>query len=144
LSSGGILENKKIGDMAQDYGVAMAVHMAESPVACMACVHSVAATENFMVLENHSVDIDWWDDIVIKPGGKLVVDIPNTTSPSGRAMMMVEEYMGRPDKFNMLPHEFEDMISDYFEIVDSDRICAESRGESYMGSMYYYYLICKK
>ena len=72
LSSGGILENKKIGDMAQDYAVAMAIHMAESPVTCMAAVHSVAATENFLVLENHSVDIDWWDDIVIKSGGKLV------------------------------------------------------------------------
>ena len=81
LSSGGILENKKIGDMAQDYGVAMALHMAESPVACMACVHSAAATENFMVLENHSVDIDWWDDIVIKSGGKLVkngyIEVPD-------------------------------------------------------------------
>jgi len=81
LSSGGILENKKIGDMAQDYGVAMAIHMAESPVACMAAVHSAAATENFMVLENHSVDIDWWDDIVIKSGGKLVqngyIEVPD-------------------------------------------------------------------
>jgi len=76
LSSGGILENKKIGDMAQDYGVAMALHMAESPIACMAAVHSAAATENFLALENHSVDIDWWDDIVIRNGnngnGKLV------------------------------------------------------------------------
>jgi L-alanine-DL-glutamate epimerase-like enolase superfamily enzyme len=34
-------------ELAQDYGVAMAVHMAESPIACMAAVHSVAATENF-------------------------------------------------------------------------------------------------
>jgi gluconate/galactonate dehydratase len=64
LSSGGIMENKKIGDMAQDHGVAMAVHMAESPIACMAAVHSVAATENFMALENHSVDIPWWSDLV--------------------------------------------------------------------------------
>jgi len=64
LSSGGIYENKKIGDMAQDHGVALAVHMAESPIACMAAVHSVAATENFLVLENHSVDVPWWDDIV--------------------------------------------------------------------------------
>jgi len=72
LSSGGVLENKKIGDMAQDYGVAMALHMAESPVACMAAVHSAAATENFLVLENHSVDVGWWDDIVAKSGGKLV------------------------------------------------------------------------
>lgn len=64
LTSGGILENKKIGDMAQDYGVAMAVHMAESPIACMAVVHSVAATENFLVQEFHSVDVPWWDDLV--------------------------------------------------------------------------------
>ncbi|MEG2699770.1 MAG: enolase C-terminal domain-like protein, partial [Hungatella sp.] len=64
LTSGGILENKKIGDMAQDYGVAMAVHMAESPIACMAAVHSVAATENFLALEFHSVDVPWWSDLV--------------------------------------------------------------------------------
>ena len=65
LSSGGIYENKKIGDMAQEYGVAMAVHMAESPIACLAAVHSVAATENFYVLEFHSNDCPWWDDVII-------------------------------------------------------------------------------
>jgi gluconate/galactonate dehydratase len=64
LTSGGIYENKKIGDMAQEYGVAMAVHMAESPIACMAAVHSVAATENFVALENHSIDVPWWDELV--------------------------------------------------------------------------------
>lgn len=64
LTSGGILENKKIGDMAQEHGVAMAVHMAESPIGCMAAVHSVAATENFLALEFHSVDRPWWNDIV--------------------------------------------------------------------------------
>jgi gluconate/galactonate dehydratase len=63
LTSGGILENKKIGDMAQEFGVAMAVHMAESPIGCMAAVHSAAATENFLALEYHSVDIPWWDDL---------------------------------------------------------------------------------
>ncbi|MCL5065335.1 MAG: mandelate racemase/muconate lactonizing enzyme family protein [Firmicutes bacterium] len=64
LTSGGILENKKIGDMAEEYGVSMAVHMAESPIACLAAVHSVAATNNFIALEYHSVDVPWWDDIV--------------------------------------------------------------------------------
>ena len=63
LTSGGILENKKIGDLAQEHGVAMAVHMAESPIGCLAAVHSVAATENFLALEFHSVDVPWWDDI---------------------------------------------------------------------------------
>ena len=72
LTSGGILENKKIGDLAQRYGVAMAVHMAESPVSAYACVHSVSATENFYVLENHSVDVPWWDDMVIGAPKKIV------------------------------------------------------------------------
>ena len=54
LTTGGILETKKIGDMAQDHGVAMAIHMAESPIAAMAAAHVAVATENFMALEYHS------------------------------------------------------------------------------------------
>jgi L-alanine-DL-glutamate epimerase-like enolase superfamily enzyme len=63
-TSGGILETKKIGDMAQSYGLAMAMHFAGSPVSCMANVHCAAATENFLTLENHSVDVPWWSDLV--------------------------------------------------------------------------------
>ncbi|MGE5568284.1 MAG: mandelate racemase/muconate lactonizing enzyme family protein [Rhodospirillales bacterium] len=63
-TSGGILETKRIGDMAQEYGIPMALHMAGSPVAVFASVHCAAATENFLVMENHSVDIPWWDDLV--------------------------------------------------------------------------------
>lgn len=74
LTAGGILETKKIGDMAQDYGVAMAVHMAESPIGCMAAVHAIAATENFLALETHAVDVPWWDDLVIGLPKPLVKD----------------------------------------------------------------------
>src|SRR5207248_844151 len=63
-SSGGILETKKIGDLAQEFGIPMAMHFAGTPVSCMANVHCAAATENFYILENHSVDIQWWDDLV--------------------------------------------------------------------------------
>lgn len=63
-SSGGILETKRIGDLAQEHGVAMAMHMAMSPVAALASVHCAAATENFLVLENHSVDVPWWNQLV--------------------------------------------------------------------------------
>jgi len=63
-TSGGILETKKIGDAIQEYGVPMAMHFAGTPVSCMASVHCAAATENFLVLENHSVDIPWWDNLV--------------------------------------------------------------------------------
>lgn len=74
LTSGGILETKKIGDMAQDHGVAMAIHMAESPIAAMAAAHVAVATENFMALEYHSVEVDWWDDIVTGLPKPLVQD----------------------------------------------------------------------
>jgi L-alanine-DL-glutamate epimerase-like enolase superfamily enzyme len=63
-TAGGILETKKIGDMAQDYGVPMAMHFAGTPVSCMANVHCAAATENFLALENHSLDVPWWSALV--------------------------------------------------------------------------------
>ena len=63
-TSGGILETKKIGDAAQEFGVPMAMHFAGTPVSCMANVHCAAATENFLTLENHSVDVPWWGDLV--------------------------------------------------------------------------------
>ncbi len=63
-TSGGILETKKIGDAIQEYGVPMAMHFAGTPVSCMANVHCAAATEGFLVLENHSVDVPWWSDLV--------------------------------------------------------------------------------
>ena len=63
-TAGGILETKKIGDAAQELGVPMAMHFAGTPVSCMANVHCAAATENFLALENHSVDVPWWDDLV--------------------------------------------------------------------------------
>lgn len=63
-TSGGILETKKIGDAAQEFGVPMAMHFAGTPVSCMANVHCAAATENFLAMENHSVDVPWWGDLV--------------------------------------------------------------------------------
>jgi gluconate/galactonate dehydratase len=74
LTAGGILETKKIGDLAQEYGVAMAIHMAESPIAAMAAAHVAVATENFMALEYHSADVDWWDDIAVGLPKPLVRD----------------------------------------------------------------------
>ncbi len=64
MTSGGIMETKKIGDFAQEHGIAMAMHMAGTPVAALASVHAAAATQNFLVLENHSADIPAWSDLV--------------------------------------------------------------------------------
>ena len=87
-TSGGILETKKIGDLAQEHGVAMAMHMAGSPIAALASVHCAAATENFLVLENHSSDVPWWDDLVTGLPRPLVQDghiaVPETPGPGLR------------------------------------------------------------
>ena len=63
-TSGGILQTHRIGDMAFGYGVPMAMHFAGTPVSCMANVHCAAATRNFLALENHSLDVPWWGDLV--------------------------------------------------------------------------------
>lgn len=64
LTCGGALELKKISDIADENGVAVAIHMAESPVACMAAVHTAAAMHNVLAVEYHSIDIPWWSDMV--------------------------------------------------------------------------------
>lgn len=64
LTCGGALELKKISDIADENGVAVAIHMAESPVACMAAVQTAAAMHNVLALEFHSVDVPWWSSMV--------------------------------------------------------------------------------
>ncbi len=65
----------KIGDYAQRCGVAMCMHMAETPVAALACVQAAAATENFMALEFHSQRIvDRWSSLVTGLSVPLIKD----------------------------------------------------------------------
>ncbi|HNP71165.1 MAG TPA: mandelate racemase/muconate lactonizing enzyme family protein [Kouleothrix sp.] len=63
-TSGGILETKKIGDLAQEHGISMALHMAGTPVSTMASVHCAAATENFIALEHHFTEMPFWSDFI--------------------------------------------------------------------------------
>ena len=73
-SSGGLIETKKIGDYAMEHGVAMAMHFAGSPISFMANVHCAAATENFVALEHHSIDVPWWESLVRTTGGHALVE----------------------------------------------------------------------
>jgi L-alanine-DL-glutamate epimerase-like enolase superfamily enzyme len=65
-TAGGLLETKKIGDLAMEHGIGMALHMAGNPVTLFASVHCAAATENFLVMEHHNVDDAWYDDLVLR------------------------------------------------------------------------------
>jgi L-alanine-DL-glutamate epimerase-like enolase superfamily enzyme len=73
-SSGGLLETKKIGDYAEEMGIAMAMHQAGTPVSFMANVHCAAATQNFLSLEHHSVDLPWWEDMVKTTDGRKMIE----------------------------------------------------------------------
>jgi len=72
-SSGGLLETKRIGDYAEEHGIAMAMHQAGTPVSFMACVHCAAATQNILALEHHSVDLPWWESLVKMTDGKPII-----------------------------------------------------------------------
>ena len=80
-SSGGLLETKRIGDYAEEFGVAMAMHQAGTPVSFMASVHCAAATQNFLALEHHSVDLPWWESLVKTVGGFKMIDKGFATVP---------------------------------------------------------------
>lgn len=73
-SSGGLLETKRIGDYAEEMGIAMAMHQAGTPVSFMANVHCAAATQNFLALEHHSVDLPWWEGLVKTTDGRKLID----------------------------------------------------------------------
>ena len=72
LTVGGALEMKKLGDMCDKYGVALAIHMAESPIACMAAIQTAAALQNVLAVEFHSIDCPWWNDIAIGIDNPLI------------------------------------------------------------------------
>lgn len=65
LTIGGISEVLKVTHTADKYGIATAVHMAETPIGCMAAAHaSTAMNDTFLAMEFHSNDVPWWDSMV--------------------------------------------------------------------------------
>ena len=71
---------------------------------------------------------------IIKPNGRFVLDIPNVGSPEAEIAKLIEEYLGRPDKFNLSAEEFETILDTYF-VIDKKEI---------VGPMIEYFLVCKK
>ena len=72
-AAGGLLETKKIGDYAEENGVAMAMHWGGTPVSFMANVHCAAATQNFLALEHHFIDTPWWESMVKMTGSQPII-----------------------------------------------------------------------
>ena len=108
-SSGGLLETKRIADYAEENGVAMAMHQAGTPVSFMANVHCAAATQNFLALEHHSVDLPWWEDLVTMTDGNPMIEKGFSAVPESPGLGIelnedvVKEHLDRRDKSFFAP-----------------------------------------
>lgn len=64
---GGLLEAKRIHDLADNYYISTAAHNPASPVGTIASCHAAASMRDFRVHELARY-IDWWQDLVIRDG----------------------------------------------------------------------------
>lgn len=65
--SGGLLEAKKISDMAEMYYIWTACHNPASPVGTIASCHAASAMRDFRIHELANW-VDWWPDLVVHEG----------------------------------------------------------------------------
>ena len=70
--AGGLLEGRRIADLADMYYVNIAPHNIGSPIETVATCHVCAAVPNFLALEFHHLGVDLWNDLVNE--GPLIVD----------------------------------------------------------------------
>jgi L-alanine-DL-glutamate epimerase-like enolase superfamily enzyme len=65
-TSGGCRETKRIADYAFDRErIPTAIHMAGSPLATIAAVHTAATLDSYIAMECHAVDfLDWWQQLI--------------------------------------------------------------------------------
>ena len=65
--SGGLLEAKRISDLADMYYIWTAAHNPASPIGTIASVHAASSMREFRIHELAKY-IDWWQDLVIHDG----------------------------------------------------------------------------
>ncbi len=71
---------------------------------------------------------------IMKSMGRFILDIPNIGSPEFEITKLIEEYLGRQDRFDLTVEEFETMLNAYF-VIDKKEI---------VGPMIQYFLVSKK
>jgi gluconate/galactonate dehydratase len=79
--TGGLLEGRRIADLADTYYVAVAPHCIASPIGTIASAHVCAATPNFLALEWHGMSVPYWNDLVVGFDGPVIqngyITVPN-------------------------------------------------------------------
>lgn len=62
--AGGLLETKRIGDLADLYYVPLCMHNYATPVGAIGSGHVAMATRSFLQLESDNIDIPWWSQVI--------------------------------------------------------------------------------
>ena len=119
-TSGGLLETKRIADAAAAAGVQVAMHHAGSPVGAYAGYHCAATFQNLLAMENHALDMPWWQDLV-KGVPKPIIDKGYVAVPETPGLGLelnddvVKEHLRRPGYFDPTPM-FDDFIVSGFRL----------------------------
>ncbi len=113
-TSGGLLETKRIADAASRAGIDVAMHHAGSPVGAYAGYHCASTFRSLLAMENHALDMPWWQDLV-SGVRKPIVDKGYVAVPDSPGLglelndSVVREHLRRPGYFEPTP-VFDEMI----------------------------------
>jgi len=125
-TSGGIIETKKICDYANIYGVRVMFHFAGSPVGCAASLHCAALVDDFISMENHAVDVEWWGDLVtgipkpiISNGDYTVPESPGIGVELNEDV--IKEHLILPGYFEPTTQYDEPMVGTHFGVPGASR-----------------------
>jgi len=65
---GGLLEGKRIAELAEMQGMRVAPHNIASPLGTLASAQVCATLPNFVALEFHGSDVPFWNDLITRTG----------------------------------------------------------------------------
>ena len=119
-TSGGLIETKRIADAASAAGIQVAMHHAGSPVGAFAGYHCAATFQSLLAMENHALDMPWWQDMVTGVP-KPIINAGYVTVPETPGLGLelnddvVKEHLRRPGYFEPTPM-FDDVIVSGFRL----------------------------
>lgn len=107
---GGLMDGIRVAGLAELNGLPFAPHNVSGPIGTVAMAHVCAAIPNFLILEFHGMDLDYWGDLVSYAAGDVIQQgaVPLSDAPGWgielndevvRAHLhhrMADDYFGEP------------------------------------------------
>lgn len=104
---GGLMDGIRVAGFAEMHGLPFSPHNVSSPIGTLAMAHVCAAVPNFLILEFHGMDLEYWGDLVHYAGGEVIQNgiIPLSDAP-GLGIELNDDLVRE--------HLHERMVTDYF------------------------------